>query len=411
MQSKHKAKGNSEHGSAHESVRPLASQRLARQSSSFESDCDGEHDDTHRFALGTREMRPVTVPQMTDDGEPWSLSQASYDLELASVPHAMFVINTKDQIEYVNELAASLAGYTQTEMIGQSVGSIVSKIRVPVAETRAQRTSVRFVPAESGVSVHHRDGRDMPASVVLSPQADGSVIALVTPLASGIALDDSHESRVAELVHDFKNPLSTIALEMYLLDDKLKDDAHRELHGVVARVSRNVEYLDRLVQDLLDSCAIAAGELVLRRRPTELCTLLEQVVDRAVPTRDRARVVLQARSMITLAIDDLRIERVVSNLLQNALKYAPRKSTIVVRLELTADQVRISVIDSGGGISPHEQSYIFDKYRRTTRAQGSEGSGIGLYVSKQIVEAHGGRMGVISAHGTGSRFFFELPRM
>ncbi|HEY5943887.1 MAG TPA: ATP-binding protein, partial [Kofleriaceae bacterium] len=181
------------------------------------------------------------------------------------------------------------------------------------------------------------------------------------------------------------------------------------LLDVVARVTRNVEYLDRLVQDLLDSCAIAAGELSLRRRPTDVRALLEHVVERAVPTRYRASVSLEARSAVTLMLDPLRIERVVSNLLQNAFKYAPRKSWIVIRLDVLGDHARVSVIDTGPGISSEEQTFIFDKYRRTARARSQEGNGLGLYVSRRIIEAHGGRMGVASVKGKGSQFFFDLP--
>ncbi|HEY5946643.1 MAG TPA: PAS domain S-box protein, partial [Kofleriaceae bacterium] len=203
----------------------LTSQRSAPPPSALDSDGelhDNDNDDTQRFALGTREIRHINLPRMTDDGEPLTLARASFDVELASVPHATFVINPTGQIEYVNELAAALSGYTRAELIGQTIGRIVSDIAGPVAETRARDATVRFVPAASGACVHHRSGRELPASVVLGPHGHGSVIALVTPLTTVTTPEDCRDSWIAELVHDFKSPLATIALEMCVLDHKLK---------------------------------------------------------------------------------------------------------------------------------------------------------------------------------------------
>jgi signal transduction histidine kinase len=213
---------------------------------------------------------------------------------------------------------------------------------------------------------------------------------------------------VVEIVHDLKNPLATIALEMCLLADKLGDAAPGDMRSAVTRVQHNVAYLDRLVQDILDSCALDAGSFQLHRRPTELRALLEQVIERSVPSRDRARVYLDAEHRVTLDIDELRIERVIANLLQNALKYSPRSSGVVIRLEL-GTRARISVIDAGPGMTKDEMGRVFAKYWRTADAVIHEGNGLGLYVARRIVEAHGGTIAVESVRNQGSKFFFELP--
>jgi signal transduction histidine kinase len=180
------------------------------------------------------------------------------------------------------------------------------------------------------------------------------------------------------------------------------------MRSAVTRVQHNVAYLDRLVQDILDSCALDAGSFELHRRPSEIYELLEQTIERSVPTRDRARVDLDAAQRLTLNVDDLRIERVVANLLQNALKYAPRGTQVVVRFEV-GRHARISVIDAGPGMTSEEIGHAFAKYWRTADAVIHEGSGLGLYVARRIVEAHGGSIGVESARDQGSSFFFDLP--
>lgn len=229
-------------------------------------------------------------------------------------------------------------------------------------------------------------------------------MAFITPRAGSQRMPPSSE--VVQIVHDLKNPLATIALEMCILEDKL---VHTDLKNAVNRVSQNIAFLDRMVQDLLDASSMEADSFEVHRVPTELRSLIEQVIERATATRDRARVFLEAPRPVSLLIDDLRIERVVANLLHNALKYSPSPSGVVIRMDVRSDVVRISVIDAGPGIRPEERTLVFEKFRRASSSHGHEGNGLGLYVSRRIIEAHGGRIGVDSVHGAGACFFFELP--
>ena len=218
----------------------------------------------------------------------------------------------------------------------------------------------------------------------------------------GISGDD-----IVQIVHDLKTPLTAIALEVEMMQDQF---AHLEpglARVAAARITRNVAFLDRMVRDLLDLAALGSSALALVLEPTELRSLIEDVIERIVSPADRTRVFLEADGPLTLVIDAARIERVISNLLANALKFAPKATGIVVRLDREASAASISVIDSGPGLTSAQMAYIFDKYRRVDHRL--EGSGLGLYISKRIVEAHGGHIGVERVRGVGSRFFFDLP--
>jgi len=213
---------------------------------------------------------------------------------------------------------------------------------------------------------------------------------------------------LAELVHDFKNPLATIALEMSWLQEKLGDQ-QPELRSVFARVTRNVAFLDRLVHDILDVSAHDENCLELRLSRAALGPLLEDVVERAISSHDRPRVFIDIRESTTATLDSIRIQRVIANLLTNALKYSPAMCNVVVRLELEDFHARVSVIDTGPGILPEDLSTIFDRRFRSIDTRTLEGTGLGLYVCKRIIEAHHGSIGVLSTRGAGSCFFFEIP--
>jgi signal transduction histidine kinase len=215
-------------------------------------------------------------------------------------------------------------------------------------------------------------------------------------------------TELAQVVHDFKGPLSVVVLETQVLQKLLDDGAHDDMVNATRCMLLNLDFIDRMVHDLIDSCAIDAGRFELHRAPADLRTLLENVTTR-LTTRDRGRIVLEAPNTMTLNIDALRVERVIANLLQNALKYSADATRVVLKLDAMTDVSRVSVIDTGPGLAREDVSYVFDEYRRATTLDPHEGSGLGLHVSKRIVEAHGGRIGVESSRGIGSKFFFELP--
>ena len=217
------------------------------------------------------------------------------------------------------------------------------------------------------------------------------------------AIDDDIES----VAHDVKTPLSIIMLEANVLEQRLGSVVPPQVRHGLDRILTNASYIDRLVSDLLDLGCHDAGRLEMRFERVQLDDLLHRALERAVSTLDRVRVTVDIRAHVTVMGDPVRLERVISNLLANALKHGGRRAPVTVRLESQRRIARISVIDSGPGLSAEECRAVFERYRRGhTR---SDGHGLGLYISRRIVEAHRGRIGVASTPGKGCRFYFEIP--
>lgn len=217
------------------------------------------------------------------------------------------------------------------------------------------------------------------------------------------------DEEVAALAHDLKNPLTIIMLEAMQIEQRLGIKITPAVQRGLERITQNASYIDHLISDLLDMASADAGRLDLRLDRIDLSRLLRDAVGRAVPTADRGRVRLDIRDVLYVQGDEIRLERVVSNLVHNALKYAGERGPITVRLDARGVYACVSVIDTGPGLTAEEARVVFDRYRRAQRTSGKQGYGLGLYTSRRIIEAHKGRIGIVSQPGRGSRFFFELP--
>ena len=249
------------------------------------------------------------------------------------------------------------------------------------------------------------------ATPVASPPV-GESEPQVPVFAKGTREDLSKQAGTASLredlsaiAHDLKNPLGVIVLEIQALESRLGRAVPAVHHGL-ERIAQNAMFVERLLSGLLDLVASDEGELQLRVEHVDLPVMLRETLDRAVSSVDRSRVLLDIRETLAVTGDSMRLERVVANLVDNALKHASREAPVTVRLDRRAGCACISVIDSGPGLQPHEVETCFERFHRD---RASQGHGLGLYIARKIVEAHKGRIGVQTAQGKGARFYVMLP--
>ena len=165
-----------------------------------------------------------------------------------------------------------------------------------------------------------------------------------------------------------------------------------------------------MIQELVESTRLESGILELHKELADPCGLLREVVQGVGTPEDRGRIQPEcAEGLPELLVDRERMERAVVNLITNALKYSPPTSPVVVKAERTDGEVQISVSDRGVGIAPEELPHIFDRFYRAAAGRKGQGLGLGLYITRLMVEAHGGRVGVESRLGEGSTFRITLP--
>ncbi|WP_437544520.1 ATP-binding protein [Sorangium sp. So ce367] len=219
----------------------------------------------------------------------------------------------------------------------------------------------------------------------------------------------AREDLVAVVSHDLRAPLSAMIMSIELLRGGADFSGRsRERLDVI---KRSAEGMSRLIRDLLDAAAIEAGRLSVERRPIPLAPLVGDAVDAIRPLAAAKLLRLTnelAADLPAVSADPVRLQQVLSNLLENAVKFTPARGEITVRARSLGDEVTLSVTDTGLGIAQEDIPLIFDRFwqaRPTARA----GTGLGLSIAKGIVEAHDGRIWVESSVGRGSAFFVTLP--
>jgi signal transduction histidine kinase len=224
----------------------------------------------------------------------------------------------------------------------------------------------------------------------------------------------AHKSEfLADMSHELRTPLNAISGFSQVLRKQLLGEINEKQAEYLDDILASARHLLSLIDDVLDLAKVEAGQIELEVMPFSMREALERgaVIVRERATREDVRVSLSSDpGADTVMGDERRIRQVVFNLLSNAVKFAPAGSTVDVTAARIDGEVRVSVSDSGPGIAPEDQARIFEEFQQAAAGKEQrEGTGLGLALSRRLVELHGGRIWVDSEIGQGSTFVFTLP--
>jgi signal transduction histidine kinase len=218
---------------------------------------------------------------------------------------------------------------------------------------------------------------------------------------------------LATLSHELRTPLNAVLGWMSLLRSTQMDEERRA--RALETVERNAQMQQKIVEDLLDVSRIIAGQLRLEKEPMAFRPVVESVVESMKPSAAAKSIALTVElgdDPAVLVGDHARLEQVIWNLLSNAIKFTPEGGAVRVSLDVTESRVELVVADTGAGIAPAFLPHVFERFRqedqRVTRAHG--GLGLGLAITRHLVEMHGGTAAAVSAgEGKGATFIVRLP--
>jgi len=219
---------------------------------------------------------------------------------------------------------------------------------------------------------------------------------------------------VTTINHELRTPLTAIRGALGLIRGGLGGELPAAAKNLVEMADRNSERLLLLISNILDVQKIGSGHLNLAHQPVDVGKLVRDALEINAPLARHAAVELVLQNDAAGAWvegDAAKLEQVLTNLVSNAVKHSARNSEVDVRIDWIDSFVRVSVRDHGAGVPEHFHAQVFERFKRAPEDQAAQisGSGLGLYISRRIIEQHGGRIGFTSPSGQGALFFFELP--
>ena len=332
---------------------------------------------------------------------------------LEHVDDGVFLVDDEGVIRHWNPAAEAITGIGSPEALGRR-----AEETLPGWEAVAPLIPVASVPGPGSVEAKvvplEFDGRELWLSISGVTFSDGVVYAFRS-LTEERALEELKGEFIATVSHELRTPLAAIygsAQTLLREDIELDESGQKRLLDVIAQES---ERLSRIADDILFANKLDSGQFVLGEKRIDLLALAREVVDQmraCFASRDDISIDLAVPATIdSLVGDSDKLRQVLINLIDNAVKYSPDGGRIDVAVEARDGGVRISIRDEGIGIAPLEQRRIFGKFYRVDPAltRGVGGTGLGLYICRELVRRMEGRLSVRSEEGKGSTFIVELP--
>ncbi len=347
---------------------------------------------------------------------------AELETTLTSIPDPMIVYDSVGNVIRINCPAQQLLRYAP-EDFDRSPAERWTQLRIadtdgrtlPPEETPMARALRGETVQGELLRIEPRPGEyrwvSASASPIVGPGHRPAGAVFSFPDVTAVRELEAHQEDLLRTVsHDLRSPLAAMRLQAQRLRRNLEkietpDGTLRGLDSIVRAADR----MGRMIEDLVDSERLSAGKVALASRPVDLRERVCELVGGSAAGIDPARLDLELPAELPAVFGDpARIDRILTNLLTNAFKYSPETSRVRVGAAARNGAVELWVADRGQGIAPEDQAKLFTRYFRARNAR-ADGLGLGLYITRMLVEAHGGRISLESRPGEGTTFRFTLP--
>ena len=315
----------------------------------------------------------------------------------------LFGISHDQQVNYEKDFVAGLYPEDRDRII-----SVIADVFDKKKTNGEYDVEYRTVGAEDGVIRWVRaKGKAYFDATGRATRFIGSVLDITEQKTDEIRKNDF----IGMVSHELKTPLTSIKGYIQFLAQLAGKKQDEDSLNLLKRTDSQINKMGTLINGFLDVSRLEAGKINLERRPIDLVTLVQQVIEDAEVITNTHRITLIPGEPIQVNVDTDKIGAVVSNLLSNALKYSTPETNIEIRCEKEGEFVRVSIKDEGPGIKLSDQERLFERFYRveSTNNKVISGFGIGLYLCAEIIERHGGKIGVTSEIDQGSTFYFLLP--
>jgi PAS domain S-box-containing protein len=344
---------------------------------------------------------------------------------LDSIEYGVMTLDALGNITDVNPAFLKLLGRTQEECTGKSGIDILQLSQKrsefalenhPITQCLRNRKSFRS-SATMHLSLLKKDQTLLPVLLMATPLLEGERllggIVIFQDMTEDRQIDYMKSEFITLASHQLRTPLSAVRWNLELFGDattKLTEDEK----AYIVEIEQSSRRMAKVLDELLHAARLEEGGYAYEKQDVNLTAVLQRIVDENAIVAQASGVTLVpefAKLSIQASTDPILLEIIIQNLIGNAIKYSEKGSNVEFTMEQSGDFVLIHVIDHGFGIPVHEQKRVFEKFFRAhnVRQKDTDGTGLGLYISKRALESLGGTISFVSAEGKGSTFTVKLP--
>lgn len=333
---------------------------------------------------------------------------------LSSLFDPILITSSTGSIIYVNKAWEELTGYTFREVEGKNPEFLSSsKTTQKLYKGMWKKLSKAQTFSVDSLVDKKKNGDEIILHLLIYPIFQGTEVKYFVQIAhdrtNEVQREELRREFLSASAHELKTPITVLKLliETHIAKAEKKGDESIKKNELEL-INKELNKLIRLIDDILDTSRFEQGRLYMSYEMINLSKLLKETVEKVKMLAKHHSLILSVPEEVIVRGDLVRLEQVIVNLLSNAVKYSPENTTVTIRLVVKNKQAIISVQDQGIGIPKKNQTVIFDKYYQV-KSKSRVGFGLGLYISKEIVKRHHGRIWVESSKNKGSTFYFTLP--
>jgi PAS domain S-box-containing protein len=336
------------------------------------------------------------------------MTSQEYRTLFSQAADAVMVYDSSGRYHDANRAAARLTGYSRDEILTRSVFDLT--VNPDSAQSRTRFDTVFLTGNWRGESLLRRkDGKIVPVEVAATTIQSGAgerVIVTMRDITERRRAERAQQEFMASVSHELRSPLTSIRGFAQLMQRRGEYDERG-----VAAISKQTGHLERMINDLMDATVAGAGQLSIQPAPLDLVQLIHSCADEARATLSAHQLRVETPNEPVIGMWDRdRLGQVLSNLLSNAVKYSPNGGEIVIALKTVPDVVTLTVSDQGVGIPAEDLERLYQRFFRSPgQSDRAPGLGLGLFITRALVEAHGGTINVTSIIDEGSTFTVTLP--
>jgi signal transduction histidine kinase len=333
------------------------------------------------------------------------LAEAENRRLLETAPDAFIVSDREERLTFVNEQALAIFHAEREQLLGRSLTELVPGLSTSTVDVK---------PGESLIPLGDVSIGARRFSPTLRGLADGGSVMSLRDVTERRLLEERRLDFYSIIAHDLRTPLNAMTLRIASMIEQSKRGQHDRLDSDLAKLDDRLGSLVEMINDFLDLARLEGVSYRIQSGEVDLLELIERARDDFTPLFARNNQSYRPPHVpdgdrVTVPGDANRLMQVLSNLFSNAIKFTGVDGCIAAEICVQERFVEVTIIDDGAGIAPAQQARLFQRYARAEHTVG--GTGLGLMIVREIVEAHGGLVGVDSKVGEGSRFWFRLPRI